>query len=409
MNKYYKILGLPVGASKKMIRAAFRKLAKKYHPDVNEAADANAKFLEITEAYDYLYYGKRPRRQIGKPSKPHKPSPPRETAEEKLRRYAKARAKQAAERDKKEKEFFENSQFHDIFLILGFLGKLAALFLAFLFVILPIFGLIIGKPFQGYMVIFVIIGLGLGLFVYTNWTDYFKIGKLNYKLSDFKKLFVSNANTRQNCFFTEGKYADGSAYRIRFYRAEEIKTRVSTPLNHKVRIKSTVRLVHVSRNLFAFKVHIYTKLIRIFSIVFSILLLPIDSFVWQVFFGILASVLINQMIYFFTKVKSDFYFLTNYYLFIRLGFVLITMFFATDFSNFAFVHSEALGIWLFFLFMFSDMIITPMVVEIPNNKLLRPLGKKKYPKITKLLDEEFQIGYVESIPCAFYVVIKWFF
>jgi len=52
---YYKILGVPRTASEKEIKAAFRKLARKHHPDVNKGdARAEAKFKEINEANEVL-------------------------------------------------------------------------------------------------------------------------------------------------------------------------------------------------------------------------------------------------------------------------------------------------------------------------------------------------------------------
>ncbi len=51
---YYKILGLERSASADQIRATFKKLAVKYHPDVNKEATAEAKFKEINEAYQVL-------------------------------------------------------------------------------------------------------------------------------------------------------------------------------------------------------------------------------------------------------------------------------------------------------------------------------------------------------------------
>ncbi len=51
---YYEILGVARSASPEQIRAAYRKLARKYHPDVNKSRDAGAKFKEATAAYEVL-------------------------------------------------------------------------------------------------------------------------------------------------------------------------------------------------------------------------------------------------------------------------------------------------------------------------------------------------------------------
>ncbi len=51
---YYEILGVSKNASKDEIKSAYRKLAKKYHPDNKETGD-EAKFKEVQEAYDILY------------------------------------------------------------------------------------------------------------------------------------------------------------------------------------------------------------------------------------------------------------------------------------------------------------------------------------------------------------------
>jgi curved DNA-binding protein len=51
---YYEILGVPKGAGQKEIKSAFRKLARKYHPDVSKDADAEKKFKEVNEANEVL-------------------------------------------------------------------------------------------------------------------------------------------------------------------------------------------------------------------------------------------------------------------------------------------------------------------------------------------------------------------
>jgi curved DNA-binding protein len=51
---YYKILGVQRGASEDEIKKAYRKLARKYHPDVSKEANAKEKFQEASEAYETL-------------------------------------------------------------------------------------------------------------------------------------------------------------------------------------------------------------------------------------------------------------------------------------------------------------------------------------------------------------------
>ena len=52
---YYEVLGIGRNADAKEIKKAYRKLAKKYHPDMNPGdKQAEQKFKEVTEAYNVL-------------------------------------------------------------------------------------------------------------------------------------------------------------------------------------------------------------------------------------------------------------------------------------------------------------------------------------------------------------------
>lgn len=51
---YYEILGVSKGADADEIKSAYRRLAKKYHPDLNKTEEAAEKFKEINEAYEVL-------------------------------------------------------------------------------------------------------------------------------------------------------------------------------------------------------------------------------------------------------------------------------------------------------------------------------------------------------------------
>ena len=51
---YYDIMGVPRDASQDEIKRSYRKLARKYHPDVSKEAEAEARFKEVGEAYEVL-------------------------------------------------------------------------------------------------------------------------------------------------------------------------------------------------------------------------------------------------------------------------------------------------------------------------------------------------------------------
>ncbi len=51
---HYQVLGLKIDATEKEIKAAYFKLAKKYHPDLNSGADAREKFEKVSKAYETL-------------------------------------------------------------------------------------------------------------------------------------------------------------------------------------------------------------------------------------------------------------------------------------------------------------------------------------------------------------------
>ena len=51
---YYEVLGVPRGADAEVVKRAYRKLARKFHPDVSKEKNAESKFKELQEAYEVL-------------------------------------------------------------------------------------------------------------------------------------------------------------------------------------------------------------------------------------------------------------------------------------------------------------------------------------------------------------------
>ena len=58
MTDYYKILGVSKNATEEEIKKAYRKLAMKYHPDLNPSKNAEDKMKEINEAYEQVMKNK---------------------------------------------------------------------------------------------------------------------------------------------------------------------------------------------------------------------------------------------------------------------------------------------------------------------------------------------------------------
>ena len=54
MNNYYEILEVSKDATQDEIKKAYKKLAKKFHPDINKESGAEEKFKKINEAYEVL-------------------------------------------------------------------------------------------------------------------------------------------------------------------------------------------------------------------------------------------------------------------------------------------------------------------------------------------------------------------
>ena len=141
VKNYYHILQLPENSGREEIRNAYRRLAKKYHPDVNKAPDAHEKFCEITEAYDFLmnHWPQQTANYPGSFNDEQKYDEYKKSDEyERFRREAKERAQHQArmryEKFRRQHEAFQQSGINDLGLIFTAFFRLLSL-LIFLFLL----------------------------------------------------------------------------------------------------------------------------------------------------------------------------------------------------------------------------------------------------------------------------------
>ncbi|MDW3209036.1 MAG: DnaJ domain-containing protein [Reichenbachiella sp.] len=103
-NLYLEVLELSPGATKSEVKSAYRRLSKRYHPDVNKDDNANEKFIEVNEAYKFLT-GVGPRPVTINQAAPSYDYDVQDHAYDDWRRKAKAYARKKAEDELRRQEY----------------------------------------------------------------------------------------------------------------------------------------------------------------------------------------------------------------------------------------------------------------------------------------------------------------
>lgn len=168
-SKYYKILNLPVGASKQDIKRAFRKKAMLTHPDRNPNPNAKAEFLAINTAYEILT-GQRslPKSAYPGANRPSKtPSHSSQSTKEKEREARRERMK--AVKRKKEEAYRNSPQFKKDLATGIILDQMGYIMAALLLLAIPI--LLYANPAYGFVLGLIFLALSSPLwykFIFTS-------------------------------------------------------------------------------------------------------------------------------------------------------------------------------------------------------------------------------------------------
>jgi hypothetical protein len=127
------LLNLPLNATKADIKKAYRKLAFEYHPDKNPSKDAQAKFIEITKAYEYLLdENAHPITKIFRQSNSTNQQTKKQTEKEKQEAWHKRYRERVYKKQETKAQLFEkvkNSFIYKLSKIAGILSGLITIFL----------------------------------------------------------------------------------------------------------------------------------------------------------------------------------------------------------------------------------------------------------------------------------------
>jgi hypothetical protein len=320
VKNYYNILQIPEDSGREEITGAYRRLAKKYHPDVNTAPDAHEKFCEITEAYDFLmnHWPQHETNYPGSFNYNQKYDEYRKSEDyERFRREAKERAQHQArmryDKFRKQHEAFQQSGLNDLGLILTTF---------FRFLSMPVFLILVVSPIilaihENWKLIFLSLlmwpfAIGIAWYYRDNRKNYFWPGRLYYSPERIKHLFTDRHFTSQQCYYCTGKYADSVPYKMELLKLKEIKLKTGGFRQHNVNYINKDITVVIPRSRKAFIIHSVIVLIKILSITGCMIFLNLSSYSWRMLSGICVGALASHLILILAQTKSNVSYLISY-------------------------------------------------------------------------------------------------
>jgi hypothetical protein len=323
MKNYHQVLGVNPDCTEEEIKKAYRRLAKKYHPDINKTPEASNKFIEINEAYEMLI------QQHTDGTKPVEPG-----SEEyfdlinKIREESQRRARMKYEKFQREHEAFRESGLYDVVLLLKYFGALILPAIATALIFSPFYiAYLYKEPAAiGFMAFFWIIGLVLWYDILQRRKNYFQLGSFYYNWGKIRQyLFKQVTESTTDCFYCKGKQANSHPYSINIIHVKSIQLQNSGPLQHYVGYKRTEEILSIPRSQKAFIVHGIVSLIRVCCLLYSMFFIDYFSWPWRLITGIIIGRIITGIILLATRTRSKAGYLFSYAMIIKIILWLISI------------------------------------------------------------------------------------
>jgi uncharacterized membrane protein len=407
---YFKILELEPGCSIDDIKNAYRRLAKKYHPDLNKSPEATSMFIEITEAYEVLSY----HFTHNQTDKTEIITQQRDYDEfiRKVREAAQRRAHMKYEKFKKEQEAFQESGLYDVVLLLKYIGLVFLPILATGLILFPIFIAISSGEFYAffYLFYFWIIGLFLFYYILQQGKTYFRQGKFYYS---FHKLLLKFTQTKENpndrCFFCKNLPANSIPYKIEMYKVKNIRLSNQGPLQHQAGFDRSSSKIILPRSKKALFIHTMVSALKLSGLLYAVFFLQIDSFIWRFIFGLTIGWVAGSMVLWISATKSKVGYLLSFGNLIKIVFWLVPIILISEFHTAPFnIYTNEWDKLIIVLLGFADSIVEQALKIPKKHRLFKPLLKPY-----KILDQYYMQNYYLYLEIPFYTAIapiwRWLF
>jgi hypothetical protein len=300
---HYRTLGVSPGSSEKQIKAAYRKMALKYHPDLNHAPDAEQKFREINTAYEYLLKHQGMAADAGAAYSDTMAREVFRRERERMQQQARARW----EKKRREQEFFDSPEWHDPLLLLKYMLHGFTLVFATAAIAGPILIAILVDPASlAGTLIFLVVGVFLVVYMYQHRGRWFRLGKFHTTWKDLAGFFRMQPEglSKDRCCYRRNTMAGGKPYHIELLKTLHVRTRSYGALNHVAGYENKVKRVVIPRSARAHYFHKVSSFTKIVSITGFMIFFPVDSLLWRFFAGMVAGGLLSACILGIAGVRS---------------------------------------------------------------------------------------------------------
>jgi len=407
MKDYYQLLELEPNCSIDDIKQAYRRLAKKYHPDINKSHDAHQKFIEISEAYEVLLHQAAYRTQTEQQVQYDYEAFIRE-----VREAAQRQARMRYQKFAREHEAFRESGLYDLVLLLKYMGRVIVPLLAFGLISIPISVSLsdhsIGPVF--YLFFCWVVGGFLLFDVFLKRKRYFKLGKFYYNFHKILQFYKNrNDSTTLNCFYCKGLKANSYPYKINFVKVKDIRLNNQGPMQHYAGYDRKEFAVPLPRSRKAFIVHSVTSAAKLICIIAAFVFLPYESYVWRFIIGAIMGWLLASFILLLTRTKSKTAYLLSYGIIVKI-IVWVSLFIL--FSDFDLkanhITSSEYIRFILVIMVFGDAFLEQILKSPKNLHLFKPI-LTNYQNLSIYFNGNYQLYLEIPLWTTIYPIVRWIF